>query len=212
MGAQPPMPPPAPATSGGLNKLKVIGIGVIVALGTIIGGVVFYYLHTHPHLYIVNATGKDGVSVFINGEPIAQNLKNAATESESLVSQQTLKAGTHKVESKDATGKVLESFNFEFETGFGTNYVYAPARDAKICFIIQTDEYKTDAAAPDTVKDHFKPLDPTKTIWKVPESIDFWFQDSPDSVTIKTKKGQSSSNVVKRSLRQAPCNDPNFQD
>jgi hypothetical protein len=212
MGAQPPMPPPMPAPSGGLNKLKVIGIAALVAVGTIGGGILFYYLHTHPDLYIVNATGKDGVSVFLDGEPIAQGLKNAATESRSLVSKQTVSSGTHKIESKDATGKVLESFNFEFDTGVGTTYVYAPARDPKICFIVQTDEYKTNAAAPDTVKDHFKPLDQSKTIWMVPESIDYWFQDSPDNITIKTKKGQSSSNVIKRSLRQAPCNDPNFQD
>src|SRR6185295_2808242 len=38
--------------------------------------------------YIVNKTGKDGVSVFVDGELFVQNLKNAATEDFSLVAKE----------------------------------------------------------------------------------------------------------------------------
>ena len=70
----------------------------------------------------------------------------------------------------------------------------------------------TNPAAPDTVKDHFKKLDPTKTIWDVADPIDYWFSDSPSNITIKQKKGSGSSAVVKRALRQAACDDPNVND
>jgi len=201
----------AAATSQGSGALKII-VGAVVAvllLGG--GGALAWYAYTHPSLRIVNTTGKDGVTVTLDGQAIAKDLKHAAKESESLVTTASVGTGTHKIEAKDASGKVIESLTYEFKGG--TNgYVYAPARDPQICFIIQTDEYKTSSGAPDTVSDRFKPLDPTKNLWEVPVSIDYWFQDSPESVTIRQKKGSSSKSVVKRSLRQARCDDPEFQD
>lgn len=203
---------PSPGSALGMSKLKMAAIGIGALLFVVGGGFGFYHFYTHPSVYLVNVTGKDGVSIFIDGKPLAQNLKNAVNESFSLVSVQSVGAGKHKVEAKDAGGKVLESFDFVFETGLGNNYLYSPARDPRVCFIVQTDEYKSSTTAPSLVTDHFKKLDPGKTIWKVPEAIDYWFKDSPDSVTIKQKKGTSSKNVVKRSLRQAACDDQNFQD
>ncbi len=202
----PPMPQAAPSKS---SPLKIVGTGLLILAGVVGSAAVAYYLYSHPTMYVVNATGNDGVTITIDGETFAANLKNAAREERSLVSSSSLKAGKHKVEAKDAQGKVLESFDFEFKTGFGITYVYAPARNQKTCFFIQRDEYSTTTSFSN--KDRFKTLDPTRTIWELTDHIDYWFQDSPESVTIKTKKGQSSKTVVKRALRQAACNDPNFQ-
>jgi len=194
----------------GMVKIIVGAVAAVVLLGG--GGAVAWYAYSHPSLRIVNTTGKDGVTVTLDGEAIAKDLKNASTESAGLVVKTSVGSGAHKIEAKDASGKVLESFTHEFKGG--TNgYVYAPARDPQICLIVQTDEYKTSSVAPDTVKDRFKPLDPTKNIWELPASIDYWFQDSPESVTISQKKGSSSGkSVVKRALRQARCDDPDFRD
>jgi hypothetical protein len=201
-----------PQQSGGATAVKLIAGGIALAAVAVGIGLGVNYLYTHPSVYVVNVTGTDGLTVTLDGEPLASNLKNATAEDRSLVTQESVKSGVHKLEAKDATGKVLESFNFDFKSGFGTTYVYAPSRSPKTCFFIQTDEYKTNSAAPDKVADRFKPLDPTKTIWEMPESIDYWFQDSPDSVEIKTKKGQKpKDSVIKRALRQGACNDPNFQ-
>jgi hypothetical protein len=195
----------------GMSKalMILIAVGGVVIAGAV--GFLLFYLHGHPSLYIVNTSGADGVSVLVDGAPLAPNLKNAATESYSLVAKESVSSGKHKVEAKDASGKVLETFEFNFESGFGSTYLYAPARGKNVCFMVQTDEYKTSSVAPDLVKDRFKPLDPTRTIWRITDKIDYWFQDSPESVTIKTKKGSSPKNVIKRALRQAACNDPNFQ-
>jgi hypothetical protein len=194
------------------GALKLIGGAVLVVgvLGAIGAGV--HYMYSHPSVYVVNVSGSDGVSVFIDGEPLASNLKNAASENRSAVAMESVKAGSHKLEAKDSSGKVLETMTVDFKTGFGTTYVYAPARNKQICFFVQTDEYKTNQSAPDKVKDRFKPLDPTSSFWLVPDSIDYWFQDSPESVNIKTdKKGKAPSSVVKRAIRQGRCNDPEFQ-
>jgi hypothetical protein len=195
---------------GGALKLIAGGVLFVAVVGAISVGA--YYMYSHPSVYVVNVTGNDGVSVFIDGEPLASNVKNAATENRSLVAVESVKAGKHKVEAKDSTGKVLETMDVDFQAGFGSTYVYAPSRNPQICFFVQTDEYKTNQNAPDKVQDRFKPLDPTKSIWLMPSSIDYWFQDSPESVSIKTdKKGKAPSSVVKRALRQARCNDPEFQ-
>ncbi|HVK69913.1 MAG TPA: hypothetical protein VM694_35885, partial [Polyangium sp.] len=215
MGAPPmgvPMGVPMPqqqAQGGGFNMLKIVGIGVAVVVGVVGVGAFLWYGHTHPSVRIVNVTGKDGVTVTLDGEALAKDLKNAATENAAVVVTKNVSSGAHKLEAKDASGKVLESFTFEFKSG--TNgYVYAPGRaaDSKTCFVVQTDEYKTISVGLGN-NNRFKTLDPTKNIWELPTTIEFWFQDTPDSVEIKTKKGQSSNKTVtKRALRQAPCDDP----
>ncbi|MDI1436630.1 hypothetical protein [Polyangium sorediatum] len=210
MGA--PMPQ-LPAAGGGFNILKIVVMGAVIVLGLVGGGAFVWYGHTHPSVRIVNVTGKDGVTVTLDGEAIAKDLKNAAKENAAVVVTKNVASGAHKLEAKDASGKVLESVTFEFKSG--TNgYVYAPGRaaDSKTCFIVQTDEYKTINVGLGN-NDRFKTLDPTKNIWELPTTIEFWFQDTPESVEIKTKKGQSSSKTVtKRALRQAACDDPDFQD
>ncbi|MDI1444826.1 hypothetical protein [Polyangium sp. 6x1] len=220
MGAPPmgvPMGAPMPQhTQGGgfqMNMLKVVGIGVAVVVGIIGLGGFAWYGATHPSVRIINVTGKDGVTVTLDGEELAKDLKNAPTENAAVVVTKNVASGPHKLEAKDASGKVLESFTFEFKSG--TNgYVYAPGRtaDSNTCFIVQTDEYKTINVGLGN-NNRFKALDRTKNIWELPTTIEFWFQDTPDSVEIKTKKGQSSNKTVtKRALRQAACDDPDFMD
>ncbi|WP_206079376.1 hypothetical protein [Polyangium spumosum] len=219
MGAPPmgfPMGAPMPqqqAQAAGFNILKVVAIGVVGLLG-VIGVVGFlWWGHTHPSVRIINVTGQDGVSVTLDGEELAKDLKNAATENASVVVTKNVSSGSHKLEAKDASGKVLESFTFEFQSG-SNGYVYAPGRtaDSKTCFVLQTDEYKTINIGLGQ-KDRFKTLDPTKNLWELPTKIEFWFKDTPESVEIKTKKGdKSNKSVTKRALRQARCDDPEFMD
>lgn len=208
-----PMPPaPSPGITvgrSGFSKFKLIAGAVVAVIGLIGAAIIGIYVYTHPQMYIVNATGKDGVTVTLDGEVVASNLKHAARESRSLVETKYVSSGKHKLEAKDSAGKVLESFDFEFESG-ADGYVYAPAKQASTCFVVQTDEYSTRSSAAGGVDDRFKTLDPTKTIWKMPASIDYWFQDSPDTVQIKTKGNQAKS-VIKRALRQIKCGDPDFQ-
>ena len=198
-----------PATSFG--KIKIIGGVVLAVVGALAIGGFAWWAHTHPSMYIVNVTGRDGVTVTIDGEKVAENMKNAATESIANVNIKSIGSGAHKFEAKDSTGKVIESVTAEIKSG-SHGYVFAPGRNPKMCFFVQTDEYKTNPAAPDTVKDHFRPLDPSKNLWDVPEAIDYWFQDSPTNITVKQNQGSGGKNVIKRAVRQAACDDPNFRD
>ena len=43
----------------------------------------------------------------------------------------------------------------------------------------------------------------------MPKSVDYWFQDTPDSVQLDKKK---QSGTTKTALRQITCGDPNFQN
>jgi hypothetical protein len=182
--------------SAGMNKMKLIGggiLGVVIAIGVIIGVV---WSMTHDTIHIVNTTGRDGVSVFIDGVAVATNLKNAATESWLASDSESVKSGSHKIEAKDSTGKVIESLTVSFEGG-SNGYLYAPMHSKDVCFVIQTDVYgRVIGNGPKDVL-----LDRGKNFWPMPSSIDRWFQDTPDQV--KLGKGQSSA--TKRAVRQLPC-------
>lgn len=182
--------------SGGFKKLRLIVSIVAVALIAIGGSVAGCYFYTHPQLHMINTTGRDGVSIFIDGESVAAGLRNAMVESQALTSSAYVASGTHKVEAKDASGKVIESFSVEFASG-SNGYLFAPMHNRDICFFIQADQYG--AGIGGTAKDQL--LDQNRNFWLMPSSIDFWFQDNPNSV--KLGKGQKSA--VKRALRHVRC-------
>jgi hypothetical protein len=183
---------------GSINKLKIIGGAVLaglIAIGVIIGVV---YSMTHATVHMINTTGRDGVSVFVDGVAIATNLKNAPTESWLASESKSVSSGSHKVEAKDSTGKVLESLTVDFEGG-SNGYLYAPMHNKDVCFVIQTDVYgRVIGNGPKDIV-----LDRSKNLWAMPSSIDRWFQDTPDQV--KLGKGQSST--TKRAVRQYLCRD-----
>ena len=146
----------------------------------------------------INTTGRDGVSVFVDGVAVATNLKNAASESWLASTSSGIASGSHKVEAKDSTGKVIESLTVDFKSG-SNGYLYAPVHSKDACFVIQTDVYgRVIGNGPKDVL-----LDRGKNFWEMTVSIDRWFQDTPDSV--KLGKGQSST--TKRAVRQLRCSD-----
>lgn len=181
---------------GGFSKLRMIVTIVAVVVIAIGGSIAGIYFYTHPQLYMVNTTGADGVSVFIDGEAVATKLRNATAEAPGLTESTHIASGTHKVEAKDASGRVLESFSVDFASG-SNGYLYAPMHNKDICFFIQADRYGS--ALGSGAKDQL--LDRSRNFWPMPSSIDFWFRDNPDSV--KLGKGQRST--VKRALRQIRC-------
>ncbi|MFO0759265.1 MAG: hypothetical protein U0359_22425 [Byssovorax sp.] len=208
MGGMPGQPPmgmqaftgrsPGLGAMGGFSKMRMIltavGVGVLAIGGAIVG----IYSYTHPSLHMINNTGKDGVSIYIDGNAVATNLKNAPTESWLASSSSSISSGKHKIEAKDASGKVIETIaDMEFKSG-SNGYLYSPMHDKNVCFVVQVDVYGKTAGA--GAKDIL--LDKNRNFWEMPASIDRWFQDTPDSV--KLGKGQTSA--TKRAVRQVPCN------
>ena len=197
---------PVVASGGGMSKMKLIGGiigGVVIAILVIIGAV---YASGKSSLRVVNAAGASPVSIFIDGKLVddssGKDVPYSPTEDSSKVRSVTIPAGKHKLEAKDATGKVLDTQSMEFDGFFGT-YLYAPAHSPKVCFVYQTDAYGSARVA-----NPFTPLDNTKHIWKITKSVDRYFQDTPDSVKLDKKK----SGTTKTALRQITCGDPNFQN
>jgi hypothetical protein len=209
MGGMPPgmggpmMGGPVMVSSGGTSKGKMIG-GAIVAVLLLIGGIAFaIYASGHTSMHLVNAAGSGGLTVTVDGEVIAKGLAYSPTEDHSKVESTTISSGKHKIETKDASGKVIDSQTVEFD-GWLASYLYAPAHNPKTCFVLQTDAYGTARVA-----NPFQTLDPTRVLWKMPKSVDYWFQDTPDSVQLDKKK---QSGTTKTALRQITCGDPNFQN
>ncbi len=200
---RPMMGGPVMASGGGTSKAKMIGGGIVAVL-LVIGGIIFaVYASGHTSMHIVNTAAPGAITITLDGSPIATNLAYAPTENSSAVDSTTVSSGKHKIEAKDSSGKVIDSQTVELE-GWLANYLYAPAHNPKTCFVLQTDAYGSARVA-----NPFQQLDPTKHLWKMPKSIDYWFRDTPDSVQLDKKK---QSGTTKTALRQITCGDPNFQN
>ncbi len=188
-GAYPGAPPVIAGVAkaaGTFSKIKMIVsiIGVVLVLGVV--GAVFIYSYTHPTIHMINTSGKEGISIYMDGEAIATKMKNAPTESWLASESKMVPSGKHKFEAKDAGGKVIDTITIEIESG-SNGYLYAPAHDKDVCFYIQVDEYgRTYGAKPP--RDQL--LDPKRTFWEMKTSIDRWFQDNPNRVQLQ--KGRCS--------------------
>lgn len=194
---------PVMASGGGSSKTKIIGGligGAVLVVLLIIGAV---WASGKSTLHIVNTAGASPITITVDGEVVSKDVPFAAAEDRSKARNETIPAGKHKVEAKDATGKVLDTQTVDFD-GFFASYLYAPAHSPKTCFVLQTDAYGTARVA-----SPFTQLDPTKSLWKPSKSVDTWWGDNPDSVSLDRKKKQSGA--TKTAMRQITCGDPNFQ-
>lgn len=197
---------PVMASGGGSSKMKIIGGligGVVVAILVIVGLV---YMSGKASLHIVNNSGAGAITIYVDGEAVEKDVPYTAGEDSSKSRSATIPAGKHKVEAKDASGKVLDTQTMEFD-GFFATYLFAPAHSPKTCFVLQTDGYGTSRVA-----NPFTQLDPTRSLWKVTKSVDTWWKDNPDSVNLKSNSKTKKSGTTKTAMRQITCGDPMFQN
>jgi hypothetical protein len=206
MPGGPMMGGPVQVAGGGSSKMKIIGGiigGVVLAIIAIIGVV---YASGKSSLRIVNNAGGGAITIFVDGQPVEKDVPFSAGEDGSKTRSATIPAGKHKLEAKDASGKVLDTQNMDF-AGFFATYLYAPAHSPKTCFVLQTDAYGTSRVA-----NPFTQLDPTRAIWKVEKSVDTWWADNPDSVSLKSSGKNKKTGATKTAMRQITCGDPMFQN
>lgn len=137
---------------GGSMALFLLCFGVYRAYQALI------HMDDHADIHVVNTTGKDGVSVFVDGKLFGQNLKNAANEDFGLAAKKSISPGQHKIEAKDADGKVVESISWRFSES--QTYLYAPARAPNVCFF----------AMPDSRR--LEPYSSTMNIYLVPGDVE----------------------------------------
>ena len=202
MPGGPMMGGPVAVSGGGSSKTKIIGGvigGVVLAILVIVGLV---YASGKSSLHIINNAGGGAITIYVDGEAVEKDVPFTAGEDSTKARSATIPAGKHKVEAKDASGKVLDTQTMDFD-GFFATYLFAPAHSPKTCFVLQTDAYGASRVA-----NPFTQLDPTRSLWKVPKSVDTWWRDNPDSVNLKKKQ----SGTTKTAMRQITCGDPMFQN
>lgn len=180
-----------------------------MAAAALVALAVLVWWTRRPVLVVVNTTADDGISVLVDGSTVASNVARAPREAATAVQRVRVGAGVHRIEARDRSGKVVEVFEAELRGG-GPAYLYAPAHPPETCFFVQRDEYRTDATAPASIGEPIVKLDPKQSFWPLAEPIDFWFQDSPSDITVQKDKAGENGSVVRRALRQAPCDDPAF--
>ena len=181
--------------SGGWQTWRRVVLAILVVVGLV-------YASGKSCLHIVNNSGAGAVTIFVDGEAVEKDVPYTAGEDSSKTRSATIPAGKHKVEAKDASGKVLDTQTMDFD-GFFATYLFAPAHSPKTCFVLQTDAYGASRVA-----NPFTQLDPTRSLWKVTKSVDTWWRDNPDSVNLKKKQ----SGATKTAMRQITCGDPMFQN
>jgi hypothetical protein len=116
--------------------VKHVVVGVLV-IGLLAGIYVAWdRLRDHAVLYVVNVTGKDGVSIVIDDDVAVSEVPFAASESPEKLRQVRLKTGSHKVEARDVSGALLEAATFEV-TSSAERFLFVPKADPSVCFVIQ---------------------------------------------------------------------------
>ena len=198
MTSTPPAGPAAPHLSAPARRrfsLASLKVALFLAAALVVG-VVFLWRLSHPTLCVVNVTESGPLVVTLDGEPLGAALPVA--ESEGAAQAHHLRTGVlvgeHKLEAKDAQGRVVDMRILKLE--WGSSYLYAPAHDPGACFNVQTDGYGSAQV------DHpVQSLDPALALWKLPAGPDYWFRDTPDSVSTK------GGGAKRTALRLVACDD-----
>jgi hypothetical protein len=125
--------------------------------------------------------------------------------------------GEHDLVAFDGSGIVIEgrrlfvppdaaSFSLRALLDFGrrdSSFVYAPARSQRACFFEEILTYSAHdpARGYDVVR-----LDMSEPLRTLPERIDHWFVDAPESIEVRSGSGRAA--VERRALRVAQCPEP----
>jgi hypothetical protein len=120
---------------GGWAKHVVVAILVVGLLAGIY--VAWDRLRDHAVVYVVNVTGKDGVSIVVDDDTAVPEVPFAASEAADKLRQVRLKTGTHKIEARDVSGALLDSATFEVSSA-AQRFLFAPKADPSVCFVISS--------------------------------------------------------------------------
>jgi len=173
---------------------------VVAVIGLIgYGGHKFFSKHDKNNsvLCVVNATGKDGMSIRIDGKTVARKLVSSRTETPKAVYRDRIKAGTHTIEALDASGNVVDSTNLCVSVG-SHGYLYAPKHDPTILFAVETTAYGSWGGTAGV-----RSLPPDQSLWEMPEYVHRWFEKSPRSVAVQ----KGASGAYDRAVRMKALED-----
>jgi hypothetical protein len=192
-----PTPPAPPKRFGPGKVLLVVAAAVVVA---VLGAAVVWAI-LHPTVYIVNASSTPELDVFVDGEQVAGGVRLTLREEQARVAsaKTNVTTGPHTFTARDAAGNVVDSQTIDIRSG--RTYLYAPAHVAEVCWTFETVGY-----GEIEVDEPYVPLDPAKAFWELPKLPDYRFQETPDTVKVKSSK----KGTRKTALRQHACEDSAF--
>jgi hypothetical protein len=180
------------------TKFMVYGGMALAALGV---GAYYLYGYLYADFAVVNASSQSGLTVYVDGAEFQSKIPGSVQEDRNASRVGHLRAGTHKVETKDASGKVVDSQTIEVKGGV-SGYLYAPAHDKSVCFGVAKNGYGSWGSMSE-----FHRLDATKSFWPIEDEIHDWFSDTPQ--TVVTNNSASVSFLY--AVRQFNCADKHFK-
>jgi len=179
-----------------LTPRQVLGLVVAAAaVGAIAVSVGVYALR--PTLAIANVTGADGLTVTLDGKPVAEGLPTARAEGDGAFITLRVKRGEHELVARDAHGVELDRRRFVMSDKMGAA-LYAPARAPAACFFLEALTYAKwqSLAGYEVIR-----LDPAESLHPFPRRVDHWFESAP-----RTIEGSNQSQTeARRAVRAWPC-------
>jgi hypothetical protein len=181
----------------------VLGLlGVAAAFGLAIT----YHNATHPLVVVTNLSSREGLTVTIDGKPVAEHLRTATREGDLAVTSLRVDRGAHEIAAFDATGAEIDRRRFVagLPAQDGKTYgalLYAPRIAPEVCVV---EEVVTYARTPEESGTETVPIDMSDALHPFHERIDYWFERAPVSAMLSN--GQAT--LEQRAVRARPCKRP----
>lgn len=174
--------------SGCMARLVILG--AVAVIGTVIG-IGIWISNEFPSMHVVNTTSGP-VSVWVDGKLKKDGIPPTAFEDKSAIRDVRLTKGSHLVEAKDDSGRVIS--HQTIEVGHGDRMLFAPGHGDSWCFAVETAEYGTVAYG---LGGNSSQLDPAQDFWNISGSVDRWLEDSPQTKEVDSAVGFTTDTAVR---------------
>jgi len=176
---------------------RIPGWVALVVLAAIGAGGWFWYqgLGTYDiPLCVVNTFSDVPLEIRLDGKSIGTAPRMIGEDPKAALIT-VLKVGSHDVEARDLTGKVVAQESFTVSEG-SHGFLWTPLLDPAFCFLFQVSDYGRSTGRAGTF-----PFEGSSQLRPFPEMVTQWFRDNPKAVTVR--KGTKSD--YERALRRANC-------
>ncbi|MBI3185948.1 MAG: hypothetical protein HYZ28_27750 [Myxococcales bacterium] len=187
-------PASAPAESSRLKE-KILYPAAVIAVICAVAAGYSWFAEGSPELWVVNTTGIDRLSIWVDGEEEIDAVPSTQLEDKAKARTARLSTGSHKLEAKGADGRLVDAASVTVERG-AKGFLFAPARHPEVCFALETAGYGTWSGGGGS-----ELLDTSSTFWTIDKHVDRWFEGSPDSLSVT----KGTRGTFDRAVRMVSC-------
>lgn len=177
-------------------RIAIAGIAAIGILGAASVPAIRYFLQ--PRLAIVNAAAFDGLTVLLDGKPVAERLPRAFRENDDGFVVVRVPWGEHELVAQDGSGREIDRQRFVLSADKHKGLLYSPARESNVCFYHERVTYSPRTSLQDY---DLVGLDRSKSLHLFEMRIEHWFRPAPESLR---SNGQRVT-VEHFTVRALPC-------